>query len=291
MDIVEAAFKKIQQYTDECINHTYQTLTQSFFFKSEYLDEHQLNMILEQEIFKIIDDITNLRANHKILKSIVEFTNMRDFLWESGFIEMLTSDEIRKYIHFSESISFDFTKYKQDNTYYDNDLPYFSIVVKLVILTKYLKYLQNERRIEIPKTTVIPVKKEQVPPKIQNPFEARFEDWQLQILVECINEAHLFTSIVTTDILKCFFAGESDGISLRSKNNKRLAYFFSMLCSRRYITDEWQAAISNNKLIFAPHKDQYLNSSDLSSANDSSRLILPKGYETIDNYIKQLKKH
>lgn len=291
MNVLEDIFKNIQRYADDCINDTYETLTQSFSFKSEYLDKQQLNTFLEQEFFKVADELSTLRTNHTILKSIINYMDAPDFLWESGFIEILNPDERKKYRRFSELATFDLAQYKQDNTCYDDTLPYFSVIVKLVVLTKYLEYLQKERIIETSPIITTPIKKEQPPKKVQNPFEARFEDWQLQILVECINEAHLFTSIVTTDILKCFFAGESDSISLRSKNNKRLAYFFSMLCSRGYITDEWQAAISNNKLIFAPHKDQYLNSSDLSSANDSSRLILPKGYETIDNYIKQLKKH
>lgn len=291
MNVLEDIFKNIQRYADDCINDTYETLTQSFSFKSEYLDKQQLNTFLEQEFFKVADELSTLRTNHTILKSIINYMDAPDFLWESGFIEILNPDERKKYRRFSELATFDLAQYKQDNTCYDDTLPYFSVIVKLVVLTKYLEYLQKERIIETSPIITTPIKKEQPPKKVQNPFEVRFEDWQLQILVECINEAHLFTSIVTTDILKYFFAGESDSISLRSKNNKRLAYFFSMLCSRGYITDEWQAAISNNKLIFAPHKDQYLNSSDLSSANDSSRLILPKGYETIDNYIKQLKKH
>lgn len=292
MNILEDIFKNIQLYTDECINDTYQTLSQSFSFKSEYLNKQQFNTFLEREFLNVANELSTLRAKNVILKPIIDYINTPNFLWESSFIEVLDSDERKKYRRFSESETFDLTRYKEDNTCYDDYLPYFSAIVKLVVLTRYLDHLQKERVIEIPKTTVeIPVKKEQPTRKVQNPFEARFEEWQLQILVECINEAHLFTSVVTIDILKCFFAGELNDTSLRSKNNKRLAYFFSMLCGRGYITDEWQAAISNNELIFAPHKDQYLNSSDLSSANDSSRLILPKGYETIDNYIKQLKKH
>ena len=291
MNILEDIFKNIQLYIDKCINHIYKTLTQSYSFKSEYLDKDQLNIFLEQEIFKVTDDITSLRAKYAILAPITDNINTPNFLWESGFIEILTPDERKQYFRFSESTLFDSSKYKQDNTYYDNTLPYFSIIVKLVYLTKYLNYLQKERIIDTPKLVEAPIKIEQSLKRVENPLESHFDDWQLEILVKCINEVHLFTSVVTIDILKRFFAGGTEGVFLKSKNNKRLAYFFSKLSSRRLITDEWQASISNNKLILAPHKDQYLNSSDLSSANDSSRCIEPKGSETISNYIKQLKKH
>jgi hypothetical protein len=57
-----------------------------------------------------------------------------------------------------------------------------------------------------------------------------------------------------------------------------------------FITNEWQAAISRNKLILGKTKDTPLTSTDLSTATDQINMKQPKGYEIIDNYIKHLKK-
>jgi hypothetical protein len=57
-----------------------------------------------------------------------------------------------------------------------------------------------------------------------------------------------------------------------------------------YITYEWQSVIANYKLILAPKKEKYLNNSDLSTANDNVKYIVPKKSEIIDKYIKELKK-
>ena len=72
------------------------------------------------------------------------FISVSDFFWESGFYESLKSDEKRKYMSFNP-LSFDYSRYEQDNTVYDEELPYFSVIVKTVVLEKYSAYLRKKK--------------------------------------------------------------------------------------------------------------------------------------------------
>ena len=77
---------------------------------------------------------------------------------------------------------------------------------------------------------------------------------------------------------------------LKSNNNRQLAYLMQSLNLRGFITDEWQSAIARNELVLGKTKDTPLTRTDLSTATDQINMKQPKGWETIDNYIKQLKK-
>ncbi len=59
---------------------------------------------------------------------------------------------------------------------------------------------------------------------------------------------------------------------------------------RGYVTNEWQSTIARSKLILGKTKDTPLTRTDLSTATDQINMKQPKGWEIIDNYIKQLKK-
>lgn len=164
-------------------------------------------------------------------------------------------------------------KYLQSSTCYDEQLPFFSSIVRLVMQTQYLEYLQqsedashasvplDEKSEEQPKEEE---KAQPEPTKIvgkSNPFKSVLTTQQIKLLVECINEAHIFTTTITPKILSDFFACKLNGVLK-----------------------------SNNKLVLAKIKDKYLTRSDLSSATDNVKCIYPKGYELIDKYIKQLQK-
>ena len=72
-----------------------------------------------------------------------------DFLWESGYFEDLNSDERKKYIGFRCS-DFDMDAYLHEPSCYDGRLPYLSIIVNLVVLLpKYLRYLQDRKQFTI----------------------------------------------------------------------------------------------------------------------------------------------
>ncbi len=124
--------------------------------------------------------------------------------------------------------------------------------------------------------------------KETNPFQSEFTDEQIEFLTICINEIQLFTTRISSKILKDFFACKLKGV-LKSNNNRQLAYLMQSLNLRGFITDEWQSAIARNELILGKTKDTPLTRTDLSTATDQINMKQPKGWGTIDKYIKQLK--
>lgn len=299
-DFRETNFKKIQQLLDKCVAHEYGMKTNALALKREYLTEAQMKDYIRQEIFNVTENLVSLCQKNRALHNIRFDILMPDFLWESGFFENLSFDERKKYISFQCS-SFDMDKYLQSSTCYDEQLPFFSSIVRLVMQSQYLEYLQqsedashasvplDEKSEEQPKEEE---KAQPEPTKIvgkSNPFKSVLTTQQIKLLVECINEAHIFTTTITPKILSDFFACKLNGV-LKSNNNRLLAYLMMQLSCYNYIAYEWQSVIANNKLVLAKIKDKYLTRSDLSSATDNVKCIYPKGYEIIDKYIKQLQK-
>ena len=165
-------------------------------------------------------------------------------------------------------------------------------------ICKYLQQSEDASHASVPldeKSEEQPKEEEKAQPeptKIvgkSNPFKSVLTTQQINLLVECINEANIFTTTITPKILSDFFACKLNGV-LKSNNNRLLAYLMMQLSCYNYIAYEWQSVIANNKLVLAKIKDKYLTRSDLSSATDNVKCIYPKGYEIIDKYIKQLQK-
>ena len=78
------------------------------------------------------------------MRDIVQDMDVPDFLWESGYFEALNSNERKKYIVFRCS-DFDMDAYLHEPSCYDERLPYFSIIVSLVVLSKYLYFCKNRK--------------------------------------------------------------------------------------------------------------------------------------------------
>ena len=180
----------------------------------------------------------------------------------------------------------------------------FSYLVDAILYERYAKYLTGEiEQLElIEKQTAqhrssILVndepcqqkKKPVIVGKGTNPFQSDFTDEQIEILTACINEIQLFTTCISSKILKDFFACKLKGV-LKSNNNRQLAYLMQSLNLRGFITDEWQSAIARNEFVLGKTKNTPLTRTDLSSATDQINMKQPKGWEIIDKYIKQLKK-
>lgn len=141
-DFRETNFKKIQQLLDKCVAHEYGMKTNALALKREYLTEAQMNDYIRQEIFNVTENLVSLCQKNRALHNIRFDILIPDFLWESGFFENLSLDERKKYISFQCS-SFDMDKYLQSSTCYDEQLPFFSSIVRLVMQTQYLEYLQQ----------------------------------------------------------------------------------------------------------------------------------------------------
>lgn len=289
-------FDAIQSLFDRCIGHAYLILTDSITEKSAYLDREQTEELERQEYIRIADELAQLYLRYSVLSDIRNCYSDPAFFWEGGVFESLSSDEKKKYLAFSV-VSFDYSRYEQDNTAYDEKLPYFSAVVKAIVRERYLAYLQNRKAVELQESRVELAEaypKKATPPiaETDNPFDSVLTDGQIDYLAEGINDVKMFNVAVTADDLKAIFAGKPNAI-LRSNNNRLVAFFFAGLSDRGLITPNWQSVIANYKLFLSKDRsrDKYINQSDLSSAVNYIRDIGAEGkYATIERYLKQVKK-
>ena len=294
---------KVQKILSYCITQTYNVLIGNVMRKKGCIDNIQLKEILQKEYIRITDDLSSIYLYHPALACVELYYTDDNFLWESTFFESLTKEQKQKYASFSVS-SFEYAKYIERHTTYNNVLPMFSYLVDAILYERYAKYLTGEiEQLElIEKQTAqhrssILVndepceqkKKPVIVGKGTNPFQSDFTDEQIEILTACINEIQLFTTCISPKILKDFFACKLKGV-LKSNNNRQLAYLMQSLNLRGFITDEWQSAIARNELVLGKTKDTTLTRTDLSTATDQINMKQPKGWETIDKYLKQLKK-
>ena len=297
---IETNFREIQKILDSCIAHDYKTKVDALFLKREYLTQAQLKDYLRQEIFRVTENIVAIQQKYRVVRNIVLDMDIPDFLWESGYFEDLNSDERKKYIGFHCS-DFDMDAYLHEPSCYDGRLPYLSIIVNLVVLSKYLRYLQEQESnyhtdaVAIQEQALPKEKEESAdtnPTKIvgkSNPFKSTLKAYEIKLLTDCVNEANMFTTTVSAKILTDFFNCKLNGV-LKVNNTRLLAYLMMQLSCYNYIVYEWQSVIANNKLILKKIKGEPLTRTDLSSATDQAKNIYPKGYEIIDKYIKQLQK-
>ena len=297
---IETNFRAIQRILDSCVAHDYKTKVDALFLKREYLTQAQLKDYLRQEIFRVTENIVAIQQKYRVVRNIVLDMDIPDFLWESGYFEDLSSDERKKYIGFRCS-DFDMDAYLHEPSCYDGRLPYLSIIVNLVVLSKYLRYLQEQESnyhtdaVAIQEQALPKEKEESAdtnPAKIvgkSNPFKSTLKANEIKLLTDCVNEANMFTTTVSAKILTDFFNCKLNGV-LKVNNTRLLAYLMMQLSCYNYIVYEWQSVIANNKLILKKIKGEPLTRTDLSSATDQAKNIYPKGYEIIDKYIKQLKK-
>lgn len=297
---IETNFREIQKILDSCIAHDYKTKVDALFLKREYLTQAQLKDYLRQEIFRVTENIVAIQQKYRVVRNIVLDMDIPDFLWESGYFEDLNSDERKKYIGFHCS-DFDMDAYLHEPSCYDGRLPYLSIIVNLVVLSKYLRYLQEQESnyhtdaVAIQEQALPKEKEESAdtnPTKIvgkSNPFKSTLKANEIKLLTDCVNEANMFTTTVSAKILTDFFNCKLNGV-LKVNNTRLLAYLMMQLSCYNYIVYEWQSVIANNRLILKKIKGEPLTRTDLSSATDQAKNIYPKGYEIIDKYIKQLQK-
>ena len=302
-DNLKIQLDSIQRILNYCVTQTYNVLIGSILRKKNCISNIQFKHFLQKEYIRVTDELSSIYLNSPALACVEEYYNDDDFLWESSFFESLTKEQKQKYASFSVS-SFEYAKYIETHTLYNDVLPMFSCLVDAILYERYAKYLMAEiERIELTevKTALYrssilvndePYEQKKKPVIIgkgTNPFQSDFTDKQIEVLTTCINEIQLFTTCISPKILKDFFACKLKGVQ-KSNNNRQLAYIMQSLNLRGFITDEWQSAIARNELVLGKTKDTPLTRTDLSTATDQINMKQPKGWEIIDNYIKQLKK-
>ena len=141
---LKVKFDYIQGIFNRCINYACQILIDSIIVKVRYLNGEQADELERQEYIHAVNELAQLYIRYSALNDIQNFYSVPDFFWESGFYEALKPDEKRKYLSFSP-LSFNYSQYAQDNTVYDEELPYFSMTVKAVVLERYSAYLRKKK--------------------------------------------------------------------------------------------------------------------------------------------------
>ena len=302
-DNLKIQLDSIQRILNYCITQTYNVLIGNILRKKSCVSNMQFKEILQKEYIRITDDLFSIYLNYPALTCVEKYYTDDNFLWESTFFESLTKEQKQKYTSFSVS-SFEYAKYIETHTLYNDVLPMFSNLVDAILYERYAKYLMAEiERNELSEVQNTQhrlsslvndepceqTKRLVIIGKETNPFQSDFTDEQIEILTACINEIQLFTTCISSKILKDFFACKLKG-ALKSNNNRQLAYLMQSLNLRGFITDEWQSAIARNELVLGKTKDTPLTRTDLSTATDQINMKQPKRWETIDKYLKQLKK-
>lgn len=106
--------------------------------------------------------------------------------------------------------------YLHEPSCYDGRLPYLSIIVNLVVLSKYLRYLQEQESnyhtdaVAIQEQALPKEKEESAdtnPTKIvgkSNPFKSTLKANEIKLLTDCVNEANMFTTTVSAKYLPIF---------------------------------------------------------------------------------------
>ncbi|OJV35557.1 MAG: hypothetical protein BGO33_03860 [Bacteroidia bacterium 43-41] len=279
---MESTFFRLQHIVNQYTSYRLRKAIQLFGLKSEYWDKKTLYSHIEEEIYNSSLELIELHDKYPILHITTNFSDLKNVLWESTFIESLSPDERKKYWN-SEQLSLRFEKLKNDNTIYDEQIPYFSGILSSVYLTEYIAYLQSQLPKEQPAQTLTAL-------ETKSTFEAGFTLPQIELLTQCVNEVRLFTENIAIEtfenILSCTLAGP-----LKSRNNRLLVYFFSALDDRSLINRNWQAVIHKNRLFLSSGKNNPLTQTDLSSAKTELKDSSPKGSEIIDKYLKELKNH
>ncbi len=279
---MESTFLRLQQIVNQYTSYRLKKAINLFGLKSEYWDKKTLYSHIEEGIYNSSLELIELHDKYPILHIITNFSDLKNVLWESTFIESLSPDERKKYWN-TEQLPLSFEQLKSDNTIYDEQIPYFSGVLSSVYLTAYIAYLQSQLPQEQPAQVLSAL-------ETKFTFEVGFTLPQIELLTQCVNEARVFTESITTEtfenILSCTLARP-----LKSRNNRLLVYFFSALDDRSLINRNWQIVIDKNRLFLSSGKNSPLTQTDLSSAKTELKDSSPKGSEIIDKYLKELKKH
>lgn len=297
MSKLERNIKNIQYFANQCIDKVYTSFSHSYSIKQDLLNEEQFNNATKKELEKISDELMILLRGNPILKSLSDYIETTDFLWESPFIEMLSPEEKKKYAEFN-IVLLVVKNYTQTPMLYNEGIPYLSAIINYKAFHLYAKHLKSLIKPEKPLNAtnfqfVEPQKKKEHKVKKENKeqnFRTNFEDWQINILTKCINEARIFSKTITSDTVKeIFMCTLKQPLIIANRKNKLLAYFFTALDDRSLIVEDWQS-LSARKSLFLSYNGTVLKQNNISTAVKDSRENPPKDCHIIDKYIKQLKK-
>lgn len=300
---LENIIAKRQQLMDYCTGQTLNTLKTAIWQKAEVLSDNSMADIEGTEYARAVDELADIYQHCPAVRSIKDYMHKSDYLWDSVFIESIGKEEKNKWFHSHPNVTYD--DFCKDNTAYDEALPYFSQIYKVIVNENYILFLKERKKDRdrrmwaVPDMSIRqePVKVEDSVPASQasqtptsSSFEHIFTDSQIDYLAGIINELHIFRSDdITSEQLQSIFDCKPI-VTLKSKNNRLLAHLFDQLSIREYIVEDWQSVIARNRLFLSSQKDDYINQGDLSTAVSKLKEIPMTGkYAKIDIYIKNLK--
>lgn len=118
-------------------------------------------------------------------------------------------------------------------------------------------------------------------------FQCCFNSKQIKLITYTVNETHLFSHDVSETEMKAFFACCLEH-PLKSICNRRVAFFFDILCEHKLISPRWQHIIDRNGLILSSAKNGLINSSKLSTALHEAKQSDGCVYRTIKLHVQKI---
>jgi hypothetical protein len=153
--MIEKQFELFQTLIDRCAKHDYDVLREALSLKKAYLSAEQFPDYIRKEIFRITEELVSINQQVPALKTFAFDWHIPNFIWESSFFENLTVAERKKYIAFPYE-SFDDRLYTENQTSYDEALPYFSVIIKLGCVQQIFGRLtENGRQIITPASNTL----------------------------------------------------------------------------------------------------------------------------------------
>lgn len=124
-------------------------------------------------------------------------------------------------------------------------------------------------------------------PKPKQDFQCYFDSTQLNLIARHANEVHLFSADVSEEDMRKLFSCQVSK-QLKARSNRRVAFFFDMLCSKNLICKQWQSVIAKHKLILSSSTDKPLTTTKLSSATSDAKSTNASIYEAIRKKVQEI---
>ena len=295
MEVVQetkSRYETIQRFLNCCIDYEYKVIDNALLYKYKRLNnKYSIVGLIDDELDLFLNKLNGLYITNPILESLKNYYNVEDFLWESLILENMTKEERFKYATCS-SIYFELSKYERDRKYYDDAIPFFSSIIMIVALERYINYIETLKRT---REEALNKKWEKYAYKMKdqnnnvgnievndedlsnnhwdiNPFNFQCDKILLKELVVFFNSKKIFKNDITLQDVSMFFScKKNEKFKLRNGMTKSFVYILYCLANNFRITPEWQNLINKYELVLGAKKTDYLNSNDLSVALNTAK--------------------
>ena len=115
-----------------------------------------------------------------------------------------------------------------------------------------------------------------------------FNDIQLSLIADMVNEAHLFVGDVSMEDMELFFSCSLDR-PLQVSNNGLAALFLDCLRSEHLISHNWQKVIADYQLLCSYKTKKVLKRTDISTSLSEYRNRHPQTQKAFANFARKLK--